>query len=150
MTSVVSFRLVAVPSSLVELSFKTFFDPPANIRGKLCYVEYTLFALKQQAGPSITSRDAFIINSSWSTPFSHRNIDGRQTGTPYQAAIEGNMPRLKMGASLCDMPSGSHLVTFDIARLDGGQITSNTTSNVYLLLGLKIIPADFKQPPIGV
>jgi hypothetical protein len=149
MTSVVSLRLVAVPSSLLELSFKTYFDPPDNIRGKLCYVEYSLFALKQQAGPSITSRDAFMVNSSWTTPFSHTNVNGRP-GRAYQAMIHSNSPRTKLGAALCDIPGGSHQVTFDIARLDGGQITSNTTSNVYLLLGLKITPATFSQPPIGV
>lgn len=154
-TSVVTFK--GKPNTVTETDLTTQrisfqFTPPSNIAGKVCYVECASGIWDYGGTVSgINTRDLFIISVSWAQPLnaSIDNSDNRQLPGTAIAAGATNLPMSGIGPVLCSIPNGPHEVTFTVRRVDGGDVTSNV-STTFFYIALKIVPADSRQPQIGV
>jgi hypothetical protein len=150
-TTVLTFNLSGTAQSTSEQVFGVQVDPSANIRGKLCYVECTYFVWDNGTTitPAINSRDAFYLTCNWSQPMSGMNTNGKTLPSAALAAFQNNFS-YSSGPVLCRVPDGPHELAFSIKRVDGGKVNEDTTATNYALIFLKIVPADSRQPPIGV
>jgi hypothetical protein len=150
-TSVLTFNLSGVAESLTEQNFRVQVDPPPNIRGKLCYVECTYFNWDNSTtiNPAIASREPFVLTCNWAQPLSSTNTNGKTLPNTALAAFQNNNS-WSSGPVLCRIPDGPHELTLTVKRADGGSINGDTTGTNYSLVFLKIVPADSRQPVIGV
>lgn len=154
-TSVITFK--GKPNTLTETDLTTQriifqFTPPSNIAGKLCYVECAS-GIWDYGGTitGIGGRDLFMISASWAQPLnaSIDNSDNRQLPGTAIAIEATNLPMGSIGPVLCSIPTGPHEVTFTVRRVDGGNVTNNVDTTFFYAV-LKIVPADSRQPQIGV
>lgn len=150
-TTVLTFNLSGTAQSTSEQIFSVQVDPPANIRGKLCYVECTYFSWDNGATitPAITSREPFYLTCNWAQPMSGMNTNGKTLPSAALAAFQNNIS-YSSGPVLCRIPDGPHELVLSVKRGDGGNVAGDTTTTNYTLIFLKIVPADSRQPPIGV
>lgn len=151
-TSVFSFSGVLDTDAELKRGYlETTFDPPSNIAGKTCYVEctYWIYDNSTSPTPALTSRDAFVFTVSWAQSVSGTVTENTtRIGRVPMAGFNNNMC-YSCGPVLCFVPNGPHPVEFTVFRPDDGTIGGGTTSNIFYAV-LKIVPADSRQPQIGV
>lgn len=168
-TSVYAFRGVAVAeednsSAYVSINF----DPPANLKGKQCYVECTVWNwdFGTSPTPALTSRDAFAFSADWSQVACGTIVDGQTfEATPpttndvlknFKApgrapmGVFYNNISYSTGPVLCFIPNGSHTVTFQVYRPDGEDVCGGAFVKNLFYAVFKIVAADSRQPQIGV
>lgn len=148
-TSILTFKLTDYPESVLDQTFTAQVDPPANIRGKLCYVEVTVWAWDYTAVSQYAAREAAYLTCNWTQPLSSFYNNGVTQPTAVLASFQNNFS-FSAGPVLCQIPDGPHEVKFRVRRLDGSNISDAVTDVNHTLICLKIIPADSRQPPIGV
>jgi hypothetical protein len=155
-TCVYSFKGVTSTNSTfktAELSCS--FTPPPTL-DEICYVECTSFTFKPGTAKVLDARDMVVFYTDLASQFSG-TIDASKTDYSASGTKPGSVPMgcllgnafLSTGPVLCRIPSGPQTIRFTIARVDGGEIAS-TDSNNHFFATLKIVPANGRQPPIGV
>lgn len=146
MASVLSFRF-SVTGTLAKLEATVNFDPPPNIRGKLCYIECSTFSYKAATNPTptFTGRDAIILDCSLPQVFSQ--TVGTPRGSP--VAFLTNNISFSAGPILCNIPENVSDITFTLTRADGNDVVGAGGTH-WCFVSLKVIPANSRQPPIGV
>lgn len=150
-TSVLTFNLSGTAQDTSSCRFDVQVDPPQNIRGRQCYVEATFFGWDNGTTitPSLNSRDTFYVTSNWTQVNSHMNTNGRPMPASPAAVFMSNIS-YGTGPILTIIPDGPHTVSFTVKRGDGGKVNEDTTATNYMLLSLKIVAANSRQPQIGV
>jgi len=152
-TSVIAFsdRSLSVSSDKKSATITTFFTPPSNISGEHCYVECSFWAWDYTTAPTtaINTRDVLTLTASWA-----QTVSGTVTsqGTKPSVAFGSICNNICYGHGpiLCQIPDGPHQVEFTISRTDGGDVAGDTTSDNNFLAVFKMVPADSRQPTIGV
>lgn len=138
------------PSTGSVASLSTTFDPPSEIAGKLCYVESTFFTWDNGI-TSMSANDCIYAECDWAQPFSYgQYLPGVATKSAAVAVWTGQVGPAFPGPVLCNIPEGSHTVTFKFTRYSNQSLNASTTDLNYVTLCLKIVPADSRAPPIGV
>lgn len=147
MASVLSFRFSVTPISLARCEATVSFDPPPNLKGKLCYIECSAFAFKAATSPAVayTTRDVTILDCSLPQVFS------QTVGTPRNSPVAFLMNNMfsSAGPVLCNIPENISDITFTLTRGDGNDVVGVGGTH-WCLVCLKAIPANSRQPPIGV
>lgn len=147
-----------VSSSLTTAEATLSFTPPSNISGKLCYIQCSVWNwdFTSSPSPALTSRDAFAFECSWSNPNSgvcSKLTDGTSFTQPNTAVVGVYFNNISYdtGPILAMIPDGPQQVTFTVFRPDGGSVAGTDGPNQgQFFASLKIVPADSRQPQIGV
>lgn len=151
-TSIVSFDAIVKSSGTFTVAeVESYFTPPSNIAGKLCYIECQSIQWDYQYGAPNTSRTTHTVYASWSQPRSCTVENGyTKPGAPLGILQYSPYYRVfPTGPVLCFIPEGQHLVSFTLERTDGGLLAATNTATNYMTLVLKITPANGRQPPLG-
>lgn len=151
-TSVFTFSgITTVADNLLTATLDANFTPPSNISGKTCYVHCTAFNW-DFAGSTLTfsSREAISFYHSWPQTLSGScTKNGTTLRVPAALFHSNNAMFYSTGPILCYIPDGPQTVSFTVYREDGSPIASSMANN-YFFAAFKIVPADSRQPPIGV
>lgn len=155
-TSVIAFSDASIASNKNKDVIEANFTPPSNISGEHCYVECTYFGWDYTTAPSPTlnTRDTITLTTNWSQSVS-ATVSSGDTSTqgtrPYVASgCICNNVFYSHGPILCFIPDGPQSIEFTISKTDGGEIVGDTTNVNYFYAVFKIVPANSRQPPIGV
>lgn len=148
-TSVYSFVGEAPASSDLKTASVTFnFDPPSNIRGKLCYVKCNFFGWRYGVDPTpaVVSRDSFTFSSSWAhLQCGETTSLGTRPGVPL--GVTQNVEFYTSGAVLTSIPDGPHNVTFVVKRSNGDTVCGAASTNTFICV-LEIVAANSRKAPI--
>jgi hypothetical protein len=148
--TVLSFSITSTPGATTTADHYAYFTPPASIAGKLCYVAATYFTWDYGSAmtPTLGSKDAFQVTCDWVQPYSVTTTDsGSKLGAPL--AYQNNNFCYFTGPVLCRIPDNPHVVRFQVSRPDGDNI-NGSSGTCYMVLSLKVVVADGRQPPLGV
>jgi hypothetical protein len=148
-TSVYSFLGTATASSDLKTGSVTFnFDPPSNVRGKLCYVKANFFSWKYSVDPTtaVVSRDSFSVRSSW-THIQCGDTTSLGTRPGVALATNQNAFSYSSGPVLTSIPDGPHEVTFTVNRNSGDGVCGSGSTNTFFI-ALEFVAANGRRAPI--
>lgn len=150
MATILQFNLASTPGAATSADHYGYFTPPSSIAGKLCYIQSTYFDwdFASAMTPSLVSKDCFQVTCDWAQPWGVTTTDaGSKIGTAL--ACQNNNIFYSTGPVLCRIPDNPHVVRFTVSRPDGDPI-NGATGTCYLILTLKVVVANDRQPPLGV
>jgi hypothetical protein len=149
-TCVYSFSGIATTASdLKSAELNCLFTPPPTL-DELCYVECTSFTWDYTTDiTTVKPRDTFTFTTNLGSQFSGRvsETETKPAGVAFGTQMNSNF--YSTGPVLCRIPSGPQTVRFTITRVDGGVVANDVNSNTFFCT-LKIVPANARQPTIGV
>lgn len=161
-TSLIVFEFVGGPGevfnyhpSLKEAYFEANFNPPANIAGKLCYLESKYFNWAP-ASRNINyggAGETYLLGCSWSQVHTVYTINNTTSPNVPVAAQEASGGMIPLGPVLVHIPSGPQTVRFIVSLgnnvNDYSGLTGDESARASFQVIFSIVEANSRQTPLG-
>lgn len=126
------------------------FDPPANLAGKLCYVNCEVFSYSPaEISPDLTYLDTFTLTMDWSTPLAFTSTTNGFTkpGT-IAACVSPYSGFTSVGPTLVCIPNGPQTIRAIIERSRGANLTNKENEESVMTAVFSMVEANARTAPL--
>lgn len=126
------------------------FDPPANLAGKLCYVNCELFNYATATVPTgLSTLDLLTLTMDWSTPLAYTaTTNGFTKPGTIAAGWSVYTGFTSIGPTLVCIPSGPQTIRATVQRSRGDALTADVNVESVLTAVFSMVEANARTAPL--